>query len=57
MEYETKWLIKILNNLLREFVEEELRETGNARVFVDDTGRQLADLTFDLDHIVENEVR
>ena len=45
-----------MNNLLGEFVEEKFSETGNASVFIDDADGQFADLTFNLDHVIENEV-
>lgn len=35
-------------------MEEEFGETGDSLVMVHYTGRDLADLTFDLDHVIED---
>lgn len=37
-------------------MEEEFGETGDSFVMVHYTGRDLADLTFDLDHVIEDQV-
>lgn len=37
-------------------MEEEFGETGDSFIMVYYTGRNLADLTFDLDHVIEDQV-
>ena len=46
----------LATHLLGELVEEELGPRLNLFIVVHDTRGQLADLTFDLDHVVEDEV-
>jgi len=43
-------------NLLGQFIEEQLREARDSLVAVNDTDGHLADLTFHLDHVVQDKV-
>ena len=43
-------------NLLRKLKEEELGQASDPLLLIHDAGRHLADLTFDLDHVVEDEM-
>lgn len=42
--------------LVRQLMEKEFGETGDSFVMVHNTGCDLADLTFDLDHVIKDQV-
>lgn len=42
--------------LVRQLMEKEFGETGDSFVMVHYTGRDLTDLTFDLDHVIKDQV-
>ena len=45
-----------MTHLLWQFVEEELSKTGDANIIINDADGEFANLTFHLDHVIENEV-
>lgn len=42
--------------LVRQLMEKEFGETGDSFVMVHNTGCNLADLAFDLDHVIKDQV-
>lgn len=42
--------------LVRQLMEKEFGETGDSFVMVHNTGCDLADLAFDLDHVIKDQV-
>ena len=44
-----------VSHLVREFIEEVSGQLLDAYVFINQTDGELADLTFDLDHVIQNE--
>ena len=47
---------KKINYLSRQLMEEQLSQTTNSFIMIHDTGRHFTDLTFDLHHVVKDEM-